>query len=124
VAEVPFPTACRKNVASDEWGPARTDKAGSNHQRKEARPSSDARANRRARTALDEWGEDPAEQPMRRDRLVHIEEVEAEQHKDDVDDDNPVKGRHGCPNDGEGLSLAEGTLAKKPGLKKQPGLSN
>ena len=43
---------------------------------------------------LDQWVEDPAEQIMRADRLVYVEQVEAEKHEDEIGDDDPGKSRH------------------------------
>jgi hypothetical protein len=48
------------------------------------------------RIVLDQRVEDTAEQQMHRDRLVHVEDVEAEECKDDIDDDDRRKARHGA----------------------------
>jgi len=74
--------ACLANVLIRRWVPARQN----------ARQAG-ARALACAQN-LDQWVEDPAEQIMRADRLVHVEQVEAEQHEDEVGDDDPGKSRH------------------------------
>ena len=68
---------------------------------------------------LDKGVEDPAEQIMRADRLVHVEQVEAEQHEDHVGDDDPGKSRHWRAQTMQGGPVyAQSPLAKKPGLAR------
>jgi len=70
-----------------------------------------------ANAALDQRVEQPAEQPVHRMRVVHVDQVEAEQDEDHIDDQDHVQDvRHGGT-----LKLEErrgAILSRSPGTKK------
>src|SRR6476646_6572534 len=91
-----------------------------------ARRNEGAAAGSVSNAALDQRVEQPAEQPLHRMRVVHVDQVEAEQDDDDIDDQDHVQDvRHGgtlAVKERRAAILSRRPGTKKPGLK--PGFSN